>query len=453
MSNSMSDVKQKNVPLGRNADELEFLPAALEVLETPPRPAGRLIAITICLFFAAAIVWAILGSIDTIAIATGQLVTSERANLIQPIENGVVRAIHVRDGQQVRQGEVLVELDPTEAEANVEALRNELVKAQLEVSGAIAILSTNPTENFEPPPGAAADITQATRLHMIGEHDRHMASLAAIDADIDDQRAALTVLEVEKSKLNETLPIVDERAMTLQSLLQKGLARKPETLQLRQTYIEMAAEAEANLAEQRQAMARIEARRKKRRETVAAFRAQHLEKRADAMRRLASLRQQIRKEQRRARDRMLTAPLDGTVFGLSVFTVGGVVTTKDVLMRLVPAGSKIEAEVVVLNRDIGFVEEGQDVEIKLETFPFTRYGLIDGTVKQIWRDAIPDENKGLIYKAVVQLKQSRILVGSDWIPLAPGMSVQAEIKTGARRVIQFFLSPFLRYRDESLRER
>ncbi len=145
--------------------------------------------------------------------------------------------------------------------------------------------------------------------------------------------------------------------------------------------------------------------------------------------------------------------MDGTIFGLSVFTVGGVVTTKDVLMRIAPAGSELEAEVTVLNRDIGFVEAGQEVEIKLETFPFTRFGLIPGRVKQVGRDAIADEDKGLVYRAELTLLEDKILVGSKWVPLSPGMAIQAEIKTGDRRVISYFLSPFLRYRDEALRER
>ena len=98
-------------------------------------------------------------------------------------------------------------------------------------------------------------------------------------------------------------------------------------------------------------------------------------------------------------------------------------------------------------------EAGQEVEIKLETFPFTRYGLIPGVVKQVGRDVIADEKKGPVYKAEVTLKKDKILVGDKWVALAPGMSMQAEIKTGDRSVISYFLSPFLRYRDEALRER
>lgn len=141
------------------------------------------------------------------------------------------------------------------------------------------------------------------------------------------------------------------------------------------------------------------------------------------------------------------------MFGVSVATIGGVVATKDVLARIVPDGSPLEIEAVVLNKDIGFVSIGQNVEIKLETFPFTRYGLVNGVVRELARDAIPDEKLGLVYKALIDLKETKILVGSKWVPLAPGMQVQAEIKTGERRIIQFFLSPFLRYRDEALRER
>lgn len=437
----------------RTRDELEFLPAALEVLETPPRPAARLTAITICGFFAAAIAWACLGFVDTVATTQGQLVTVDRVKLIQPIENGIVRALYVRDGQRVKQGDLLLELDPTEAQANVDSLRSDLSKARLDATAAAAVMTEAPLDAFQPPPGADPLLVEATRLQMLGEHEKQKATIASIDADIEDQEASLAVLHVQAIRLTEVLPLLNERLETSEELLKKGLTKRSETLQLKQTYLEASAEIEGNKSAQFQAEAKIEARRKKKTETDSGFRAEQLQKRAEALRRIASLEQQLVKEDRRAQDRQLRAPIDGTVFGLTVFTVGGVVATKDVILRLVPSGTQLEAEVIVLNKDIGFVEDGQSVEIKLETFPFTRYGLIEGHVKQVWRDAIPDEKQGLIYKAELRLKQDRILIGGKWVPLAPGMAIQAEIKTGERRVIEYFLSPFLRYRDESLRER
>lgn len=437
----------------RLPSELEFLPAMLEVLETPPRPAARMIVATICSFFAVALTWSIVGQIDTVAVAQGQLVTTERVKLVQPLEPSIVRAIHVRDGQRVTHGDILIELDPTEAQANVNSLRYDLVKGRLEAAAAAAILTEDPTIAFVSPDGAEPHLVEATRLQMLGEWEKQAATLASIEADIEDEEAAIASLDLQMKKLSETLPILEERLSVLEELNEKGLARKPDLLQLRQSLIEMKAERESNKALQVQGQAKLDARDRKRQETVAAFRAENLQKRAEALRKIASLEQQILKEERRSEDRKLRASVDGIVFGLSVFTTGGVVTTKDTLLRIVPDGSRLEAEIVILNRDIGFVTEGQSTELKLEAFPFTRYGLIAGEVLQIWHDAVPDEKQGLVFKATVALKSDKILVGDRWVPLAPGMQVQAEVKTGERRIISYFLSPLLRYRDESLRER
>lgn len=437
----------------RTREELAFLPAALEILETPPHPAARVTALLIAGLFTAALAWSIWGRIDTVAVAQGQLVTMDRVKLVQPLESGVVRAIHVRDGQSVKQGEVLVELDPTEAQANVESLRFDLLKAQLDVASGSAILTDDPASSFAPPSGVGGDLAELTRLKMMGEWQKHLSAMAGLAAEIKDQDEALSTLKIELKKFEDTLPIIEERHSTIQDLYDQGLTRKPELLQLRQTMIETKASIVSNHAQQAQTQARRDTRVRKHEETAAAFRAEHLERRTEALRKAASLEQQILKEERRASDRKLRAPVDGTVFGLAVFTVGGVVTTKDVLMRLAPRGSELEAEVMILNKDIGFVREGQPVSIKLETFTFTRYGLIEGELKSVGRDAIQDEKQGLVYRAVAALKADKILVGDRWTPLAPGMAVQAEVKTGDRRVIEYFLSPLLRYRDESLRER
>lgn len=437
----------------RSREELEFLPAALEVLETPPRPAARMIALLISTFFFAAIYWAIAGRIDTVAVAEGQLVPSDRVKLIQPLENGIIRAINVRDGQEVKAGDILISLDPTETAANVEALKSDLTKAKLDESVAAALLNPNPTYTFSAQNGADETLVSAARAQLLGEVKKLQASLALVDSEVEEQRAIYIQNETQLKKAKDTTPLITDRLDGLNQLDKQGLVRKPELLATRRSLIENKSEILSARSGMDQATARIESRNKRRIELIETARSDALQRRAEALRKIASIEQQLFKEQRRQKDRDLKAPVDGTVFGLSIHTVGGVVTTKDVVLRLVPAGSTLELECKVLNKDIGFVQEGQEVEIKLETFPFTRYGLIDGVVKQVWRDAIPDENRGLIYKAEITLKQNKILVGNRWQPLVPGMSAQAEIKTGDRSIISFFLSPFLRYRDEALRER
>ena len=226
---------------------------------------------------------------------------------------------------------------------------------------------------------------------MLGEWEKHRAALASIDADVEDQQAQITGLDFDLKKLVDTLPITEERLKTQEDLLEKGLARKPEMLQLKQTVIEMKSNMDTTKAQQLQGQARLDSKLQKARGN-----GRRLPRRAlcrntpKPCAKIATLEQQSLKEGRRTQDRQLRAPVDGTVFGLQVYTVGGVVTTKDVLMRIAPSGtgSELEAEVTVLNKDIGFVEAGQEVEIKLETFPFTRYGLIPGVVKQVGRDVI-----------------------------------------------------------------
>jgi len=168
----------------------------------------------------------------------------------------------------------------------------------------------------------------------------------------------------------------------------------------------------------------------------------------------------------------LTAPVDGTVQQLAIYTVGGVVTPAQQLMLIVPKGNSLEVEAFVQNKDIGFVNDNQKAEIKIETFPFTKYGTIHGTVLHVSNDAIQMESRqaqtndnkissadnrdkpsGLVYTARVQLNKSTMQVEGKTINLTPGMAVTVEIKTGKRRLIEYFLSPLLQYKDESLRER
>lgn len=433
--------------------ELEFLPAALEILDSPPRPAARMAATAICTFFVLAIVWAVVGKVDTVAVAQGQLLPTARVKLIQPLETAIVRAIHVRDGQTVQAGDVLIELDPTDAQSNYGALKADFVKAQLDAALALALLSDKPEEEVLSAPDADPLLIAAAQAQLSGEVEKLRATLHLHSADLEEQSASLAAFETQLRKAEAATPLVQERLDGLEELNAKQLVRKPDLFATRQQKIDNVSERESAHSGIQQVRSRIAARERKLEEAKANFRADALQRRADALRRVASLGQQLKKEEQRQADRLLRTPVDGVVLALAVHTVGGVVSTKDVLMRIVPAGSELILEAMVLNQDIGFVEKGQKVEIKLDTFPFTRYGLIDGEVTAVWRDAIEDEKRGLVYKAEINLKSDKILVGNKWVPLAPGMAAQAEIRTGDRPVIDYFLSPFLRYQNEALRER
>ena len=149
----------------------------------------------------------------------------------------------------------------------------------------------------------------------------------------------------------------------------------------------------------------------------------------------------------------LTAPVTGTVQQLAIHTVGGVVTEAQALMAIVPDDETIEVEVMVENKDIGFVKPGQVAVVKLETFPYTRYGYLEGVVDHVSYDAVQDEQRGLIFPARVRLNKTHFMIDDTRVNLTSGMSVTAEIKIGKRRVIDYFLSPLREYKDEGLREK
>jgi hemolysin D len=186
---------------------------------------------------------------------------------------------------------------------------------------------------------------------------------------------------------------------------------------------------------------------------AAEMRRQMLDQLSEGEQQAQAIGQELSKAQSRQRLMQVRAPIDGTVQQLAVNTIGGVVTPAQALMLLVPNQLRLEVDARLDNKDIGFVKAGQTVEVKIDTFPYTRYGVLRATVLHVSHDAVGDEKQGLTYLARIQLEQSQIQVDEKMVPLVPGMAVAAEIKTGRRRVLDYFLSPLLQYQHESFRER
>ncbi|BAL24635.1 HlyD family type I secretion periplasmic adaptor subunit [Azoarcus sp. KH32C] len=436
--------------------EAQFLPAALELQETPVSPAPRVAMWLLVAFALIAISWAVFGRIDVVASAHGKIVPGDRTKVIQPIETATVKAIHVTDGQTVKAGDVLIELDATNAAADIARLTNDLVIARLQAARAQALLGAIDT-GAAPVLGSVHDVgavqlAQEQRL-LKGQYSEYQAKLARIDADIAKREAEIRSTQEIIRKLEQTAPIARQRAQDFKDLVEKNFISKHGYLEKEQARIEQ----EADLATQRgrlkELMAALQEGRGDRSALVAETRRLALDSFHEGDQKAATYEQELVKAQSRGKLMTLTAPLDGTVQQLAVHTVGGVVTPAQQLMVLVPQDSPVEVEAYVDNRDIGFVNPGQEAEVKIETFPFTKYGTIHAHVTHLSRDAVNDEKRGLIFPARVNLERGTIQVESKTVNLSPGMAVTVEVKTAQRRVIEYFLSPLLQYKDESLRER
>lgn len=452
-----------------NDHELDFLPAALEIQSRPPSPIGRGILWSIMAFFLIALAWSVVGKIDIVATATGKIIPSGHVKVIQPIEIGSIRAIHVTEGQKVNQGDVLIELDPTVSAADRDRLTSERDTALLNRARLLALAGKLQRRSDEDPkPGAGIDypeidLTALTDIDPAAlalqrqlvrtQWAEFTARLAALDADLEKRTAELAGIKAQVVKLRQTLPLITQRADALKGLVGKKLVPETQWLEVEQERIEQQQDLESHKQRSIELRAAIGEVRQRRAGVEAEFTGKIYTELADAERQVAGLEQELIKAEQRTGLQTLTAPITGIVQQLAVHTVGGVVTPAQELLKIVPQEGNLEIEAWVLNKDIGFVSEGQIAEIKVETFPFTKYGTLDAEVIDISSDAVTDEQKGLIYAARVLMKDSAIRVGDRLVSLTPGMAVTVEVKTGTRRLIEFVLSPLLRYRSEGLRER
>jgi len=451
--------------------EVDFLPAALEIMERPPSPAGRSIAWSVIAFFTIAVIWALVGKVDIVATAQGKIIPNGRVKVIQPMEIGVVRQILVREGQHVTAGDLLIELDPTSTQADLGRLELELVGARLDEARYRQLAQlTNAAQNeseAKAPSGSTltlplpADLAQKAKAGVVrlqeqmlrSEWTEHRARMAALDNTVKGRQADLAATRSNVKKLEGTLPLITRRADAIKGLVAKKLSAEQTWLELEEKRVNQKQDLAALKNRITQVLASIQETRQQRQALKSEFRRKLLTSLSEAERRIDQLQQDRVKASQRTALQRLTAPVSGVVQQLAVHTIGGVVTPAQELMKVVPESESLEVEAWVLNRDIGFVNEGQTAEVKIETFPFTRYGTIDAKIINVSNDAITDKEKGLVYAARVLMQKSAIQVGKKRVNLTPGMAVTVEIKTGKRKLIEFVLSPLLRYQQESLGER
>ncbi|MGY0216078.1 HlyD family type I secretion periplasmic adaptor subunit [Endozoicomonadaceae bacterium StTr2] len=451
----------------RSGDELEFLPAAVEILETPASPAGRLTTWLIVVLFTIAIAWAYIGHIDTEAVALGRIIPVGQVKAIQPLEIGKVEAIYVSEGQHVEAGQKLIKLDPTESEVDVQQVAYELRLALLDTERLGLVLKAISDPDLPPPDLRAALLgAQAGWVNQVLEQE-WLLQQRLLNRDLDyffstdkalrqterQRMASIEAAKAEIQRLKTLQPLFESQEEAIHGLLKKGHISKLEWLSVKEKQVETTQGLlvqKSRLEEARSALAALQSER----ETKSyEFRRERVQQLQQALQRVRTGELTLTKAREREENRYLTAPVAGTIQQLQIHTVGGVVQPAQPLMVVVPDGAELEVEAMVLNKDIGFIQPGQVVELKIDSFPYTRYGLIEGKVRSISRDAVQDEKQGQVYPMRVTMDQKQILVNDRWVPLQPGMTLSAEVKTGKRRLIEFFLAPFLRYQDESLKER
>lgn len=443
----------KNVSSTASIQDAPFgTPAALLQAESPP-VAARLVSIAICVMAMISLAYACLASIDIVVTAQGRVIPPGRSKVVQPLEAGVIKAIRVRDGQRVEAGAVLVELDSTITHADRDRIQREMWEAEADVLRLETMLGGSSQM-----PGAAsvpAEIIRNQGFLLASRLNEQRAKLAALDGDIARRQADGDAIAASIAQVGHSLPLVKRKLEMREDLARTGHIAETGLIETRLELISLQKEDVVQRNRLNEARASLASAIQQRSQAQAEFRGKASTELVEAARKREAARQELVKAQQRSELQVLRSPIDGVVQQLAVTTVGGVVTPAQALLTVVPGDAALEVEAQVLNRDIGHVKTGQRVINKLETFDFTRYGYIEGTVLWVGTDAVVDQKLGPVYPVRIQLASAhtpQAVLGRTGA-VSAGMTVTADIRTGERKLIEYFLAPLLRYKQEALRER
>ena len=460
---------------GQGSVERSFLPAALEIIETPPSPIGRGLVWIICAFTVLALVWAGTGSVDIVAVASGKIVTKSRTQIVQAPEVGVVKSIFVEPGQNVKAGDALIQLDTTDIVAEIVRARADLAQARLDELRLNAFLNLTSEDPFTDVAEIAPELVAHARAQLMAQRAERNAKLAAIDREAEQHQAEMATAQNQLTKAQDVLPLVEERADIRTKAAEIQFGNRIMSSEARQQVIETKAEQKIEQSHIDAAKSALAALQQQHVQTVEEFRKLAYADLSRAQSQASAARESLAKSTRRLELSTLRAPVDGSVEQLNVRTLGAVVSPAQQLTTIVPADAQLEIEAVLPSQDIGFVEKGQAVEIKVDAYPFTRYGLLKGKVMSVAGDSEPQPNplegpvngtqrradqagniegsERLLYTVRISLESGTLHVNNQPAALSPGMSVRAEIKTGRRTILNFILSPLSEYASQSIRER
>ncbi len=434
--------------------ETEFLPAILEVTETPPSPTGRLVMWSILTLLVVGILWSVLGHINEVAVAPGKVIPTGQVKTIQVKNKSIVKEIHVKEGQHVEKGDTLVVMDPTSTDADYDSLNKRAAYYALDIQRLEAELNGTSFSPKNDPNLELKDITAEQSLYQ-SRVSQHRAEMEAAANAVNQKQAALNAERVNLNKYDEMLEIAREKERRLIELTKENAISEFQLFEQTSQRINYEKTAAAQLDLINRAEAELSEAQAKLSNLDAAYKKDVMASLVESRKQYYALTEESKKADENQRLSTVVAPCSGTVYNLAVHTEGGVVTDAQPLMVIVPDGVELEFEVWAENKDIGFIKEGQEAEVKVATFNFQKFGMLTAYVDEISADSNSDKSdpeKNKRFRLLLKLDENTLKENPD-IHINPGMEVTAEIKIKEKRIIEFFLDPFRRYTHESLRER
>jgi HlyD family type I secretion membrane fusion protein len=437
--------------------DAEYKPGIQGILESNPRTLAWIIPIIINLLIIAIIAWLWLAEVDVISPAQGSIILNSGLQRIQPRETSVVEELLVSEGDHVSKGQLLVRLRNQDRQADVNRLQNEIgsTRAHLYRLAEFERFLEGQSESDSP-----TEVPDIPKIFL----EREMALLEQQRISYEYERSTLknqvkraeatqAALKAEVKRLEQLLPFAEKRAKRAKALAMKKMLSETERDSAIEEFVAKREELQVKKFELERAASELDVSHSELSGYERKRRSALLEERLKANEDLSVASAEYLKAREALDGRELRSPLDGIVHNVAVKTTGGVVQSGETLMQVIPKNSPLELKVNVLNRDVGFVENGQSVKVKLDAFPFTKYGHIEGKVKRIDRASVQDEKLGEVYPSIIELAQSYIRIDGREVALIPGMTGTVDVRIGSRTLMEYLLAPVYRYKDEALRER
>lgn len=442
--------------MGSKDNQHEFSPHLVEVLRKPPSPMPRVVLLSLVLLVGILITWSFIGRLDIVVRADGKLLPKSRVNIVQPMEGGRVAKILVSEGDEVEKGQPLMLMDTSLSSADTESLQKDLRHLKLQLRRiAFELNETKALSQLDEDRPA-----EFLRVVKQGENNRSafQAVLREREATLTKLRQQLATAKETQTKLSETLPLIQSQEKAYADLKRSGGISQVEAMEFERKRIEAERDYKAQKHNVKALLAELDEIKASMDRLKLEYQKNLTDERVDTAQRIATLEQELKKQEYRNQSLELKATQSGIVKDLATHTEGYVVPAGTTLLTIVPKGEPLIAEVFVADKDIGFVAEQQAAKVKVSAYEFQRYGMIEASVKRVSPDAstTSDRNGNVVpagYKAELELSAQQLTKGSKTFELRPGMAISAEIAIGERSVMSYLLSPVLKTIDEAGTER
>ncbi|MDD2780865.1 HlyD family type I secretion periplasmic adaptor subunit [Sulfuricurvum sp.] len=427
-------------------DKHEFTPLLVEIEDRPTSPLGRGLLYAILAFMVIGLLWLFLAKIDVVVSARGKVVPEGEIKTLQPIESGSISAIRVREGQAVKKGDVLIEIDPSVTVTDLESKQKNLSLLELEIDRLNALVSDKPFIPNSICTDTAAIATQ--QLAYLSAKSAYEQQRMVIEQQILQTRSQSDASRSDLSRLGQLLSNAKEREARLKEVL--DIIAKRDYVEAQNQRIEYQEQYRMKEHAITQSNSHIRELQEQLHLITQEYRSKLLAELTQKSKEATALRTEVETTLFRNAKQSITSPVDGYVGKLLITTVGGVVTPAEKLITIIPKNAPLLIKATVQNQDIGFIAKAMEAEVKIDTYDFQKYGLIHGNVKHIADDAIEDEKLGPVYEISITPTNTTLKGEGKTLPIHAGMSVTAELKVGKRRVIEFFIYPMIKYLDEGL---